>query len=114
MAGSTLYSAEDISKCKEFAKNLNCPEKKYKWVPGDKSLPPNWKMRICETESQRQFFLSPEGIQYRSRYVAYQDMFKRNYGMDQIDLMKNLLIEYESWETNDLLPSGWLFKVFWR
>ena len=114
MSSKPYYTYEDSEKCKDFAKILNCPEKKYKWVPGDKSLPPNWKMRVCETESKMKFFLSPEGIQYRSRYVAYQDMCKRNYGRDQIDFMKNLLIEYESWETNDLLPRGWLCKVIWE
>ena len=66
------YSKTDVENCKEFVRVQNCPEKKFKWQPGDDSLPSGWKKRITEGEAKFEWFLSPDNRMYRSRYVAIQ------------------------------------------
>lgn len=108
---SSFYSEEDIKKCREFLQSQKEPSKKYNWSDGEGSVPLGWKMRISETENKWTFILSPDGYQYRSRYVALLDMFKRHKPKADIEFMKELMIEHESWERSELLPAGFLFKV---
>ena len=58
-----------------------------------------------------QWFLSPEGFSYRSRYTAVQDMIKRNHSIEDIEHMRELMILHEGWQRSELLPENWLFKV---
>ena len=107
------YTEEDVDNCKEFLKRQKAPEKKYKWSEGGSSLPRGWKRRLTEGESQWEWILSPEGRMYRSRFVALQDMIKRQYSEEDVTEMRALLVQEEQWKTDHLLPVDWLFKVKW-
>ena len=108
------YSKKDIDNCKLFLELHKSHDKKYEWNDGDETIPKNWKMRTSETEHKWQFFLSPEGKQYRSRYVAIQDMIKKNYSSQSIDEMRELMINHENWKRSEYLPHNWLYKVNWE
>ena len=66
---------------------------------------------MSDGEAEMQWFLSPEGLSYRSRYTAVQDMIKRKHSIEDIEHMRELMILHEGWQRNDLLPDNWLFKV---
>ena len=59
------YSERDIENCKLFLETQKSSDKKYDWLPGDETLPRNWKMRFSNTENKWEFYLSPAGKQYR-------------------------------------------------
>ena len=107
------YTEEDVDNAKEFMKQQKAPEKKYKWNDGGKSLPKGWKRRVGDGESQWEWVLSPEGKMYRSRFVALQDMIKRQYREEEVAEMRQLLVQEEQWHTDPLLPPDWLYKVKW-
>ena len=71
-------------------------------------LPSGWRMKTSG------FIISPAGLGYKTRFVAVQDMIKRNYPEDQVEEMKKMMIENEGWELSDHLPRGWMFKVHWE
>ena len=108
------YSQFDFDNCKEFIRIQNCPEKKYKWQPGDHTLPSGWKKRISEGDAQMEWFLSPQNRMYRSRYVAIQDMIKKSYPEIKIEEMRELMIKHENWQRSEYLPHNWLFKINWE
>ena len=58
-----------------------------------------------------QWFLSPDGLSYRSRYTAVQDMIKRKQDVEEVEHMKELMVMHEGWQRSTLLPENWLFKV---
>ena len=109
------YDDNDIENTKIFLETQKSQEKKHNWEEGDETIPKNWKMRISETENKWQFFLSPEGKQYRSRFVAIQDMAKRSfYSVKHIDEMRELMIKHEQWQRSEYLPRDWIFKINWE
>jgi len=108
------YSERDMENCKEFLISQKSCDKKYEWKEGDASIPKGWKMRVSNSEQQWQFYLSPEGRQYRTRYVALLDMVKRQVDQEQIEEMKEKMLEYEGWQRSDFLPYGWMFKIIWE
>ena len=66
--------------------------------------------KISLGRADQEFSLSPEELPYRTRFVAIQDMFKRNYSNKDIEAMKELIIKHEGSVRSDLLPKGWMFK----
>ena len=105
-------------------------EERFVWEEGDATLPSGWKMRcsssfsfsshsfyhlnsfrVSDGEAEMQWFLSPEGLSYRSRYTAVQDMIKKNFEADEVEHMKELMVMHEGWQRSSLLPDNWLFKV---
>ena len=66
--------------------------------------------KISFGRTDQEFSHSPEELPYRTRFVAIQDMFKRNYSNKDIEAMKELIIKHEGWVRSDLLPEGWMFK----
>ena len=125
MKNSKVYTEKDIDNCKEFQRSVvRYGEKKYTWKDGDDSLPKGWKQRLYVKEEdadekerdgvpedlRREYILSPEGLTYRSRYVAILDMFKRGCSQTDIEVMKVKMVHYENWEKHSLLPAGWMFK----
>ena len=50
---------------------------------------------------------------YRSRFVALQDMIKRQYRKEEVVEMRQLLMQEEQWQADLLLPLDWLYKVKW-
>ena len=113
LEASEDYTQEDIENCREFLKQQKAPEKKYNWSDGGSSLPAGWKRRVGDGESQWEWVLSPEGRMYRSRFVALQDMIKRQYSEEDVAEMRELLVQEEQWKPDHLLPVDWLFKVKW-
>ena len=74
------FESDAIEKIKEFMteQSSRTVEERFNWEEGDATLPAGWKMRVSDGEAEMQWFLSPEGFSYRSRYTAVQDMIKRN------------------------------------
>ena len=112
LEASEDYTQDDVENCKDFLKQQKAPEKKYKWSDGGNSLPKGWKRRVGDGESQWEWVLSPEGRMYRSRFVALQDMIKRQYSEEEVSEMRELLVQEEQWKRDHLLPVDWLYKVF--
>ena len=124
MKKNPSYTNKDMDNCKEFLRSVVCyGEKKFSWKDGDESLPKGWKSRLYVKEEdeekeregvpedlRREYILSPEGLTYRSRFVAILDMFKRGCSQDDIEVMKVKMVHYENWEKSALLPAGWMFK----
>merc|ERR1712218_527553 len=125
MKNSKVYTEKDIDNCKEFQRSVvRYGEKKYTWKDGDDSLPKGWKQRLYVKEEdadekerdgvpedlRREYILSPEGLTYRTRFIALVDMFKRGCSQEDIEVMKVKMVHYENWEKNSLLPAGWMFK----
>ena len=124
MKKSPNYTDKDVDNGKEFLRSVVCyGEKKFTWKEGDESLPKGWKQRLVIKEEdgekeregvpedlRREYILSPEGITYRSRFVAVLDMFKRGCSQDDIEVMKVKMVHYENWEKSSFLPAGWMFK----
>ena len=111
---SDEYSEQDIENGKAFLAEQKAPEKKYEWNDGGDYLPVGWKSRVSEGESKMEWFLSPEGRMYRTRYMAIQDMLKKGYPEDRLLEMKMSMIRHEGWSASELLPADWLFKVIWE
>ena len=57
--------------------------------------------------------LSPSGIQFRSRYSALLSLYKEGAGRKEVAAMRSKL-QFEGWETADLLPTGWMYKRTWE
>ena len=78
MRYSNDYDEKDELRCKEFAKkrNQDTQELRFNWIDGDDTIPSGWKMRKSEGEAKYEWFLSPENLMYRSRYVAIQVWIK--------------------------------------
>merc|ERR1719450_1000838 len=105
------YTEDDKENCKLFLETHKSSDKKYDWQEGDGTIPKNWKMRVSDTENKWQFFLSPQGKQYRTRFVAIQDMIKKNYPEEEIDEMRELMIKHENWKRSEYLPHDWIYKI---
>ena len=86
------------------------------WRESD-SVPPGWKIRPSgdgEGESSTGFILSPDGVQYKTRFVALQDLAAKSAPQEVQDELRREMVEHENWEESSLLPPGWLFKVTWE
>ena len=107
------FESDAIEKIKEFMteQSSRTVEERFNWEEGDATLPAGWKMRVSDGEAEMQWFLSPEGFSYRSRYTAVQDMIRKNYSVEDVEHMRELMILHEGWQRSDLLPENWLFKV---
>ena len=114
MKTSTIYSEEDLKRCKEFVKEMAKPDVRHTWVDGGDCLPPGWKSRTSEGEAKWLWILSPEGRSYRTRFVAIQDMKKRGASSEELQVMKEKMVQYEGWQLSNSLPQGWLVKVIWE
>ena len=124
MVKNPSYTNMEIDNCKEFLRSVVCyGEKKFTWKDGDESIPKGWKSRLYVKEEdeekeregvpddlRREYILSPEGLTYRTRFVAIVDMFKRGCSQKDIEVMKVKMVNYENWEKSSLLPTGWIFK----
>ena len=106
---SEEYSSQDAYNCQLFLKERlkMTMGSRFSWKESD-SVPPGWKVR--DGGDDNGYVMSPEGLQYKTRYVAIQAMAANNFPLPDILLMRSKLIEYENWNTSDLLPEGWIFK----
>ena len=53
--------------------------------------------------------MDQNGKIFQSRSSALRHMIESSYISDDIEIMKNGL-EYDGWQTNELLPPNWLVK----
>ena len=84
---------------------------KFKWLPGDSSLPKGWKRRTVKgtgrgnSQDVVEFILSADGIQFKSRFEALHFMQANKYPREQVDeLRRRLLVSDEKWQCHALLP----------
>ena len=76
----------------------------------DDTVPPGWKSRTAEGKVGKQFFLSPGGTQFATRFVAYRHLVAQRFpAADQLE-MRRCLTKHENWAESSLLPAGWNFK----
>ena len=80
----------------------------YEWEEDD-TVPPGWRSRRAQSKTEKQYFLSPQGLSFASRFVAYQHMVKEGFPVAETQEMRQCLC-HEDWEDNPLLPDQWKFK----
>ena len=95
---------------KELANDLTNSKRveNHVWVKDD-TVPEGWKSRQVESKSVKQYFLSPDGIAFQTRFAAFQYMVN-NYYPDYMILDMKQCLSYEKWMPHELLPQGWLCK----
>ena len=101
---------EDIKRAMVESKKFNS-KIKYKWLDGGRTLPTGWKMRKAKGSGRHQteveFILSDDGIQFKSRFEALHHLINNNYSEEKIeDLRQKLLISDEKWKQSQFLPAG--------
>ena len=62
----------------------------YDWTKDD-TVPSGWKSRKADSKTEKQYFLSPEGLQFSSRFVAFQHMIKHSYPFEMVFEMRQFL-----------------------
>ena len=105
-----IYSQLDIENIQRALSELGIERRleSYKWEE-NQTIPEGWKMRTAESKTGKQYFLSPEGLAFSSRFVAFRHMVKENYPQSEISNMRKCL-KFENWQESPLLPLGWSFK----
>ena len=112
LATSDAYTEKDVDNCKEFMKSVvKFAERKYEWKE-DPSVPPGWRIRDSDGEQESEQILSPDGVAYRSRYLAVVNLVKKGASKKEVDDMKAKMVVYEKWEQSNLLPQGRVSIIF--
>ena len=101
---------DDIKKAMVDSKKFNS-KIKFKWQDGGSSLPLGWKIRKAKGSGRHQteveFILSDDGIQFKTRFEALQHLINNNYSQDKINVMRQkLLLSDEKWKESEFLPEG--------
>ena len=101
---------DDIKKAMQDSKRFNS-KIKFKWQDGGSSLPLGWKIRKAKGSGRHQteveFILSDDGIQFKTRFEALQHLISNNYSQDKIKVMRQkLLLSDEKWKESEFLPEG--------
>ena len=118
LSQSGEYSREEAERCWQFLDERNKLniQTRFAWRPSD-SVPPGWKVRSSgesEAAGSKEYILSPEGVQYKTRFVALQDLAAKSAPQEVQEELRRKMVEHENWEESPLLPDGWLFKVTWE
>lgn len=113
MSESGQYTSEQIKAVEaRFAVAMKrFTEKRHEWQSSesDPTVPTGWKTRKLNTkETQRKAFLSPDGTQFFGRRAAIDFMIQQQYSQQDIDLMRENLVESGWYKDPSLLPTGWL------
>ena len=100
-----IFNFEDLKNCKTFLKQRNQLKlgDRFEWELSD-TLPAGWKLRYSEGKSSQLWIRSPrDGQQYRSRFCAIQDMFKKTniYSKKEIEKMRQSMINHETWDEDE-------------
>ena len=80
------------------------------------SLPPGWMCAKIESGEMRggsitsTRFLSADGRIFMSRALTIKFMIENDYPKSDVELMKSLLISEDNWETDPVLPNGWMTR----
>ena len=102
------YAAVDYDNLQLLQRSIsnNLTKSREDWSEDTMTLPNGWKKR---TTDKIEFFLRPDGRQFRSRMCALQSMIKDNYSAEDINSMRDKLC-HEGWKADDLLPDNWFYK----
>ena len=115
MSASPDYTTEDEEAVKKFREQWSISQRVtgFEWETCSLTLPEGWKKRRGKGKLEAEMVLSPGGLQFRSRYNALLSMYKNSEGEKEIAAMRSKL-QFEGWETDEFLPSGWLYKRTWE
>ena len=115
MSASPDYTIEDEEAVKKFREQWSISQRVtgFEWETCSLTLPEGWKKRRGKGKLEAEMVLSPGGLQFRSRYNALLSMYKNSEGEKEIAAMRSKL-QFEGWETDEFLPSGWLYKRTWE
>ena len=115
MSASPDYTIEDEEAVKKFREQWSISQRVtgFEWETCSLTLPEGWKKRRGKGKMEAEMVLSPGGLQFRSRYNALLSMYKNSEGEKEIAAMRSKL-QFEGWETDEFLPSGWLYKRTWE
>jgi len=108
MESAGEYTEQDSANLKDF-QNMLCKvtnKKRDDWEEDEETLPQGWKKRVT---SKMEYFLRPDGKQFKSRCIALQTMAKDGYDSGDIEEMRSKLC-HEGWKNDKMLPKGWLYK----
>ena len=102
------YYRTDTDNLKRLHKSLGNAFTKTRsdWLEDAETLPKLWKRR---KSGKVEFFLRPDGSQYKSRVSAVQAMIRDKYSVREINQMRSRL-HHEGWTSDKLLPKDWYFK----
>ena len=101
----TIKAESDL---KPRAKRIRKDRNLESWTESDGTIPDGWMFRTSKTGLQ---LLSPEGKVIIGRRCALKFMNDNNYQVESIMEMRNLLIDHDDWNSDENLPSNWLYKV---
>ena len=76
------------------------------WTLNDSTVPPDWKTASNPKNPVKNLFLSPTGIQFKTRGQALRNLIMAEEPSEDIEAMRQCLI-HEGWETNPELPEDW-------
>lgn len=110
MVESQIYAPEQIKAVEaRFAAAMKrFTEKRHEWQT-DPTVPSGWKTRMLNTkETQRKAFLSPDGSQFFGRRAAIDYMIENQYNSQEIDFMRENLMESGWYKDPSFLPEGWM------
>merc|ERR1712155_140565 len=81
------YAAVDYDNLQLLQRSIsnNLTKSREDWSEDTKTLPNGWKKR---TTDKIEFFLRPDGRQFRSRMCALQSMIKDNFSAEDINSMR--------------------------
>ena len=101
----TLKAESDL---KPRAKRIRKDRNLESWSESDGTIPEGWMFRTSKTRLQ---LLSPEGQVIIGRRCALKFMNDNNYPVESIMEIRNFLIDHDDWNSDEKLPSNWLYKV---
>ena len=115
MSSSPNYTVADEDAVKKFREQWSISQRVtgFEWETCDLTLPEGWKKRRGKGKMEAEMVLSPGGMQFRSRYSALLSLYKEGAGKKEVVAMRSKL-QFEGWETADLLPTGWMYKRTWE
>ena len=105
-----VFSKKDISNFEIFCEVESVRRKttNYQWNKEDETIPEGWMSRVVPGAKSTMLFLSPDGIQFNTRRVAFQHLVKNGQDEEEIGKMRNCL-QHEGWEFNADLPNLWMY-----
>ena len=108
------YSQQDIDNIGKYAEMKRNDRRKSSdnsnWRH-DSELPKGWRFKSTTggAGDSRYFFLSPDGQMVKGRKQLYSHFLSQN-DMKSATTVRKLLIKYEDWNENQLLPTGWILR----
>ena len=107
MEDSDVYGEEDIKGVNALMMKSTAEWRKTRAESTSASLalPEGWKSRVV---GSKEYIVSPEGEQYNSSRLALAEMARRGLPEEDLERMRGSMVD---WESSELLPRGWLFKI---